>query len=95
VLALERLPDGVRVQTTRGTHDGKILVGADGLHSPVRRLAGLDRKVEGRRRHGARRHFSISPWSEVVEVHLAEDAEAYVTPCGPDRVGVALLWPRQ
>jgi flavin-dependent dehydrogenase len=27
-----------------------------------------------------------------VEVHLSRSAEAYVTPCGPSRVGVAFLW---
>jgi flavin-dependent dehydrogenase len=27
-----------------------------------------------------------------VEVHLSPGAEAYVTPCGPLRVGVAFLW---
>jgi len=39
-----------------------------------------------------RRHFHVRPWSPYVEVHWTDGVEAYVTPTGPDRVGVALLW---
>ena len=38
-----------------------------------------------------RRHFRSAPWSEYVEVHWGEAAEAYVTPVAADEVGVALL----
>src|SRR5262249_13340647 len=41
---------------------------------------------------GVRRHFRLRPWSDLVEVHWADGVEAYVTPVGPDRVGVAFLW---
>jgi flavin-dependent dehydrogenase len=67
------------------------LVAADGLHSPVRRLLGLDRPVRRLRRYGLRRHFAVAPWSDLVEVHWSAHAEAYVTPVAPDLVGVALL----
>lgn len=67
------------------------LVAADGLHSPVRRSLGLDRPPVGPVRYGLRRHYAIAPASEFVEVHWGARAEAYLTPLGPDLVGVALL----
>jgi flavin-dependent dehydrogenase len=73
---------------------GRYLIAADGLHSPIRRRLGLDRTTRpnrGRPRWGLRQHFAIAPWTELVEVHWAADSEAYVTPVGPQLVGVALL----
>jgi flavin-dependent dehydrogenase len=67
------------------------LVAADGLHSPVRRLVGLDAPVAGRRRFGLRCHVQQAPWSPYVEVHWSPRAEAYVTPVDDDLVGVAVL----
>jgi flavin-dependent dehydrogenase len=67
------------------------LLAADGLHSPVRRGLGLERPSSGGRRYGLRRHFAVAPWTDHVEVHWAERAEAYVTPVGDHLVGVALL----
>jgi flavin-dependent dehydrogenase len=68
------------------------LVAADGLHSPVRRMLGLDAPPRpAGRRFGQRLHASLEPWSDLVEVHWSADAEAYVTPVAPDLVGVALL----
>ncbi len=82
----------------RGDHvlvDGepaRHLVAADGLHSPVRRLVGLDAPSRpGARRYGQRLHVSTAPWSDLVEVHWGARAEAYVTPVAPDLVGVAVL----
>ncbi|OKK22132.1 monooxygenase [Streptomyces sp. CB00455] len=75
----------------------RYLVAADGLHSPVRRRLGLAvPPVAGRpARYGLRRHYDVAPWSELVEVHWSQHCEAYVTPLGPDRVGVAVLTTRQ
>ncbi|WP_030864071.1 NAD(P)/FAD-dependent oxidoreductase [Streptomyces sp. NRRL F-2747] len=69
------------------------LVAADGLHSPVRRGLGLaEPPAPGRPpRYGLRRHYAVEPWSDLVEVHWSAHCEAYVTPLGPDRVGVAVL----
>lgn len=36
--------------------------------------------------------FRVKPWCRFVEVHFADGVEAYVTPVGPVRVGVAFLW---
>jgi menaquinone-9 beta-reductase len=68
------------------------VIGADGLRSRVRRWAGLDGPPARRRRFGVRRHFGCRPWSDMVEVHWGPGCEAYVTPVGPDEVGVAMLW---
>ena len=83
---------GLMVETAWGPVGARLLVGADGLLSRVRREAGLELPWRGRRRFGVRRHFRLRPWSPFVEVHWAEGIEAYITPVGPDRVGVALLW---
>jgi flavin-dependent dehydrogenase len=69
----------------------RYLVAADGLHSPVRRLLGLDAPVGGRRRFGQRCHVEQAPWTSYVEVHWSPRAEAYVTPVDDDLVGVAVL----
>jgi flavin-dependent dehydrogenase len=73
----------------------RLLVGADGLNSTVRRWAGLQGDGPFIYRWGARQHFSISPWSDFVEVYWGEGAEAYVTPCGKNMTGVAFLWDRR
>ena len=56
----------------------------------MRRWAGLERPGSGTRetgaaggRFGVRRHYRLAPWSDRVEVHWADGAEAYVTPVGP------------
>lgn len=97
VTAFEEAGSAMRVRTSRTEEQGRFLIGADGLHSFVRHHAGLHVPPEdvARRRSGARRHFAVRPWSECVEVHLADGAEAYVTPCGAAQVGVALLWTGQ
>lgn len=70
----------------------RYLVGADGLHSTVRRLLHLERAVPASaHRWGMRAHFAVMPWTDMVEVHWSRDAEAYVTPVGADCVGVAVL----
>ncbi|MCW2877189.1 MAG: monooxygenase FAD-binding protein [Sphaerisporangium sp.] len=67
------------------------LVAADGLHSPLRGLLGLELPSRAPRRYGLRRHYQVAPWADFVEVHWAARGEAYVTPVGEDLVGVAVL----
>lgn len=67
------------------------LVGADGLHSSVRRAVGIKSTAGKPRRYGVRRHFKVPAWSEFVEVYWSRWGEAYVTPVEPDLVGVAIL----
>ncbi|GAA4427376.1 NAD(P)/FAD-dependent oxidoreductase [Georgenia halophila] len=69
----------------------RFLVVADGLHSPLRRRLQLEGSPRRPRRYGLRRHVRVAPWTDLVEVHWAERVEAYVTPVGPDEVGIALL----
>lgn len=71
----------------------------DGLHSHVRKAAGLEAgarawPARSRRRYGLRRHFRLAPWGDLVEVHWGRAVEAYVTPVADHLVGVALLGPR-
>ncbi|CAL9366307.1 hypothetical protein SUDANB176_00775 [Streptomyces sp. enrichment culture] len=70
-------------------------VAADGLHSPVRRSLGLEVRSRAVPRYGLRRHYAVPPWSSYVEVHWGPHGEAYVTPLGPELVGVALLTARR
>jgi flavin-dependent dehydrogenase len=83
-------PDGVA--TDGGPVAARCVAGADGLHSKVRRWAGLEAPPAPRRRFGVRRHFAVAPWSEYVEVHWGPGCEAYVSPVGPELVGIAILW---
>ena len=86
--------------TTAG-FDARYLVAADGLHSVIRRglesgaPPGWRRRGAGPARYGLRRHFRVAPWTDLVEVHWAARAEAYVTPVADDLVGVALLFDRR
>lgn len=79
--------DGVVVDGLRA----RYLVGADGLHSAVRREAGLAREPAAYPRFGLRRHYRVEPWTDHVEVHWGAEAEGYVTPVASDLVGVAVL----
>ena len=69
----------------------KWLVGADGLHSAVRRAVGINATAGTPRRYGVRWHYRVPAWSEFVEVYWSRWGEAYVTPVEPDLVGVAIL----
>ncbi len=91
--AFERSRDGrFFVHTTGHSFTTRLLVGADGLHSQVRRQAGLAGRPDRTRRWGMRRHFAIAPWSDHVEVAWERGLEAYVTPTGTNEVGLAFLW---
>ncbi|BBZ45220.1 NAD(P)/FAD-dependent oxidoreductase [Mycobacterium parmense] len=78
-----------------GRWRARYLAAADGLHSPIRRSLGLEQPSPGPRRWGIRRHVRVAPWSDHVEVHWAQGAEAYVTPIADDCVGVAILTSRR
>jgi flavin-dependent dehydrogenase len=69
----------------------RYLVAADGLHSSIRRACALDPPRARHPRFGLRQHYRLAPWSDLVEVHWAAGAEAYVTPVAEDLVGVAIL----
>ena len=102
VVDLVQLPGHAHVVLADGgTVGGRYLVGADGLHSTVRRLVGQRPEARSQRksnsrpaRFGLRQHFGVRPWSDNVEVYWSNEAEAYVTPVGDETVGVAVLGPR-
>ena len=87
-----RRPDGSPTEEL----SARWLLACDGLHSPLRRRLGLERtgRDSRARRYGLRRHVTTAPWSDLVEVHWGDRAEAYVTPVDDDLVGIALLGPR-
>lgn len=69
----------------------RYLVAADGLHSTIRRSAGVALRSSAAPRWGLRRHYARAPWSDFVEVTWAARSEAYVTPVSDGVVGVAVL----
>jgi 2-polyprenyl-6-methoxyphenol hydroxylase-like FAD-dependent oxidoreductase len=88
----ERSPRSVLLETSSGSLEADLLIAADGARSKLRRAAGLDRPARGARRFGLRQHFDVRPWTRSVEVHLGERMQAFVTPVGPDQIGLAFLW---
>ena len=79
------------VETDAGLVCARWLVAADGRLSKLRKWAGLEGRAPTRQRLGVRRHYGVAPWSEFVEVYWSDEAEAYITPVGPEIVGVAVL----
>jgi flavin-dependent dehydrogenase len=79
--------------TSAGPLRAHLVVAADGLHSRLRRAEGLELAPmrAAQHRFGVRRHLALAPWTDHVEVHWARGVEAYVTPAGSRRVGVAFL----
>ena len=86
-----RLYWGTNVPSIRGLSSFGWIVGADGMHSRVRRQAGLDAARCPSSRFGFRRHYRLAPWTDMVEVCWGARCQIYVTPVGPDEIGVALL----
>jgi menaquinone-9 beta-reductase len=90
VRGIARSPGLVQVDAGE-TLRARAVVGADGLHSSVRRWAGLHREARGRQRYAVRGHLRTAAALDRVEVHLAAGAEVYVTPVAPGEVNVTVL----
>ena len=94
VRGLRRTADGLMSATDgRQSWRGRVLVGADGVHSRVRCWLGWDAGRRWPRRYGAVGHVRFAqreppPW---IEVLLAPGLEAYLTPLGGGEALVALL----
>jgi flavin-dependent dehydrogenase len=69
----------------------KRIIGADGIHSRVRRWIGLDRSARREKRFAQRQHFRVKAWTDCMEVHWGRRAQVYVTPLGNDETCVALI----
>lgn len=70
----------------------RLVIGADGLASRVRKAACLQVRRPSPLRYGVRQHFKVKPWTDQVEVYWNAGGEAYVTPTGEDELNVAFLW---
>lgn len=80
------------VRTSAGKVSARLLVAADGLHSSVRRAAGLEGAAPSRRRFALRQHFKVRPWTNLVEMYVDRHGEAVVTPVADDSVNVTFVW---
>lgn len=96
--AMVRRVDGeagaMRVHTRDGVLRCRAVVGADGLHSKVRKGLGLQRPARGRKRYGLRAHVELAqgvPLPDSVDVFVVDGAELYLTPTGARQVNVAVL----
>jgi 2-polyprenyl-6-methoxyphenol hydroxylase-like FAD-dependent oxidoreductase len=75
--------------------DCRYLIGADGLHSTVRREAGLQSaKPRSFSRWGTRIYLRNQS-SQGVTVTLGDGVESYMTPLGGDLSGLAFIWSPQ
>ena len=92
VRGVERNAAAALVTADSGTIRADAVVAADGLHSPIRRAAGLDGRRANRRRFALRRHWQIRPWTDHVEVHVDSLGEAVVTPVGDSSINVNFVW---
>jgi flavin-dependent dehydrogenase len=72
-------------------HAYRWLVGADGRESAVRKWARLDTRGARGLRFGFRKHYSIAPWTDFVEVYWGERCQMFATPTGAEEVCVSLL----
>ena len=91
--------DGVRLAPAGGTRgeaafvQARWIIGADGIGSRVRSWAGLDAGSAKQPdfRYAVRWHYRMRPWSDLLEVHWGDRAQAYVTPVGAEEICVATL----
>jgi flavin-dependent dehydrogenase len=67
------------------------IIGADGIHSRVRRWAGLSAKGQQEIRYAQRQHFQVKPWTDFMEIHWGKRAQVYVTPLTNDEICLALI----
>ncbi|HEY7293471.1 MAG TPA: NAD(P)/FAD-dependent oxidoreductase [Dehalococcoidia bacterium] len=94
VRRLLRSRDGlIAVSDGRETVHGRVLVGADGIHSRVRAWLGWDGSRRWLRRYGVVGHYRLGGDAQppLIEVLLTPGMEAYLTPLGGGEVLVALL----
>ncbi len=69
----------------------KWIVGADGIHSRVRRWSGLETGVNQEPRFAQRRHYRVKLLTDCVEVYWGRKIQAYVTPLAGEETCVVLI----
>lgn len=67
------------------------VIGADGIHSRVRRWSGLELESRKQARFAQRRHYRVSTWTDCVEIYWGKGTQAYVTPLGNEETCVVLV----
>lgn len=92
VHGVERDATRAVVRTAQGDVGARLVIAADGLHSPLRRAARLNAPASERRRFAIRQHFAIRPWSDCVEVYVDALGEAVVTPISENAINVNTVW---
>jgi flavin-dependent dehydrogenase len=92
VHGVDRDAGGAVVRTGHGDVGARLVVAADGLHSPLRRAARLHAPASTRRRFAVRQHFAVRPWTDHVEVYVDQHGEAVVTPVADDAINVNCVW---
>ncbi len=81
----------VSLTTSAGEIAARVIVGADGLQSRMRRLAGLDGAVHGTR-YGVTAHVELETEPPpAVEVFFEDGYEIYRTPVGGRSANIAIL----
>jgi len=83
--------DDSGVQLSSRRIRARWIVGTDGQGSRVRRWAGLDQMARCKQRYATRRHYRVRPWSDYMEIHWGQKAQAYVTPLGEKEVCVVMI----
>lgn len=87
----------VGVSDGRRTLRARVIVGADGLRSTLRRALGWEAQRGRRRRYAVVGHFRLphDRLPPLVDVVFSRGMESYVTPLGNDEALVALLMGRE
>jgi len=67
------------------------IIGADGIHSRVRAWLGLGAKARQEMRFAQRRHYRVKAWTDCMEIHWGQKAQAYVTPLSNEEICVAVI----
>jgi flavin-dependent dehydrogenase len=91
VRSIEPTTHGNLVRTNRQTLSARYLIGADGHQSRVAAAMGLTDATVHSRRIGLRQHYSITPWTDFVEVYWSDFGQAYVTPNSVNEICVAFV----
>jgi menaquinone-9 beta-reductase len=91
VQSIAPTPEGTLVHSNRQTLSARYLIGADGPSSRVATWAGLTDDSIQSRRIGLRQHYTVTPWTDFVEVYWSNFGQAYVTPNSSNEVCVAFI----
>ena len=82
-------PDGAILEGRQLRADW--IIGADGIHSRVRRWSGLEAGFRPELRFAHRQHYRGKSWTDYVEVHWGQNMQAYVTPIVNEETCVVLI----